>query len=315
VSIKISELPAATTPLSGTEAVPIVQAGVTARAPASAFGTTLPIAVQGDLIYGSAPGVYSALAKDTNATRYLSNTGAANNPAWAQVNLANGVTGNLPVANLNSGTGAAATTHWRGDGTWAQVNLANSVSGDLPFSNLTQIAGLSVLGVTGNSAADVAAIAAGTDNQVLRRSGTALTFGAVNLASSDAVTGNLPVTNLNSGTGATNATFWRGDGTWATPAASGELTVATLVADGDGTIVSSHGIDSVTEVSPGSYSVVFTVGFFATPPVVVATLTGPTRNIIALDGAALATDVSIAIQDDAGSPVSFAFNLIAVLAS
>jgi hypothetical protein len=54
---------------------------------------------QGDILYGSASNTLSALAKNTTATRYLANTGTNNNPAWAQVNLANGVTGTLPTAN------------------------------------------------------------------------------------------------------------------------------------------------------------------------------------------------------------------------
>jgi hypothetical protein len=81
------------------------------------------------------------------------------------------------------------------------INLGSTdaVTGDLAFANITQISGLSVLGVTGNSTADMAGITASTDNQVLRRSGTSIGFGAINLASTDAVTGDLAFSNLAQG--------------------------------------------------------------------------------------------------------------------
>jgi hypothetical protein len=86
----------------------------------------------GDIIYASGANTPARLAKCTSATRYLSNTGTSNVPAWAQINVANGVTGTLPVGN--GGTGATTLTDGGvliGNGTGAMVAMAVLADGEM----------------------------------------------------------------------------------------------------------------------------------------------------------------------------------------
>ena len=83
-----------------------VNAGGTA--PSWQPSSTSVLTGQGDLLYASAANTLARLAKSTTATRYLSNTGTNNNPAWAQIDLSNGVTGTLPTGN--GGTGLTSFT-------------------------------------------------------------------------------------------------------------------------------------------------------------------------------------------------------------
>ena len=85
-----------------------LQVNAGATAPSWQASATSTLTAQGDLLYASAANTLARLAKNTTASRYLSNSGTSNNPAWAQIDLSNGVTGTL--GTTNGGTGLTSFT-------------------------------------------------------------------------------------------------------------------------------------------------------------------------------------------------------------
>jgi hypothetical protein len=144
------------------------------------LGSALPVASGGTGITSFGTGVATALGQNVTGSGGIA---LATSPSFTTPNL-----GTPSAATLTNATG---------------LPTGGLVDNAVTDAKLRDSAALSVIGRSANTTGDPADIAAGTDHQVLRRSGSALGFGAVALNQAAAVTGTLPLGN--GGTGQTTA--------------------------------------------------------------------------------------------------------------
>jgi hypothetical protein len=153
---KISALPASTTPLAGTEVLPIVQSGATVKVavsdltagravsaaslalttsplPATSGGTGQSSYAVGDLLYASTTTALSKLADVATGSAVISG-GVGVAPSYGKIGLTTHVSGTLPVANGGTNASTASITSFNNITGYTASGATGTTSTNLVFS-------------------------------------------------------------------------------------------------------------------------------------------------------------------------------------
>ena len=147
---KISALTAATTPVAGTEVLPIVQSSATVKLAISdlnpGLGTILATKggtgqtsyAVGDILYASTTTALSKLA-DVATGNALISGGVSTAPSWGKIALTTHVSGVLPVANGGTNASTASITSFNNITGYTASGATGTTSTNLVFSTSPSI--------------------------------------------------------------------------------------------------------------------------------------------------------------------------------